>query len=44
MTTEQIRAFQERVLPYLERTRDKEELIRVCELAMRTSQEENAEK
>jgi hypothetical protein len=34
MTTEQIRAFQERILPYLERTQDKEELLQVCEMAV----------
>lgn len=38
MTTEQIRAFQERVLPYLERVKDKEELVQVCELALQASQ------
>lgn len=43
MTTEQILAFRERVLPYLEREKDKEELIQVCEMAMRTSQADRQE-
>lgn len=38
VTTEEIHAFQERVLPYLERAQDKQELLRVCEMAIQANQ------